>query len=450
MRPQFQSKIEVHSKRPGNTVSTTSKKQQTSQPAVVQHSPQKTQAQSRSQQQKQAPAPVSNGKSKAKTVKATVQEEVVVQAPARISKSKDSKPKDSKSVKVKKGKEPKVIGSSQTVGSNRKTTEKVDKKKKTNRKSSKKVVGKSVLNTVHPSVEGVIRKKRRTKAATNAKRQCKKYQKPEYDDGIIPMSRLNKLIREITGNYETDPGSIRFKKNAMAHIRKLAEGHLVTRCNAGNMVAHLAGRITLMKGDITNALKISDILNGGGNFIVSFPDAEIKDKASKRVLVDGESGEINDPNQEEVDDQEEEDQEVDIEGEDNESDHEDEDVVEMDEEKDTSSQQTSSTTRNRRSSIPSKPKVHRNSQLVHREEEVENPNHSYDTKPSRKIYPGTPGEIDIVQPIPLIIGKRATDNNNPPPRKIYFGQNTEINGSVLTSDEQRATLINSMFSSKAT
>jgi len=111
------------------------------------------------------------------------------------------------------------------------------------------------LDTGRP--EG-IKKKRRSRPGTVAKREVKKQQRSF--NLLFPKSTFARLVREIT--YDINPDIERFNGEAFLVLQEAAEKRLITIFDSSmrNMVH--AKRETLMPSDMDLALRNERIMNG--------------------------------------------------------------------------------------------------------------------------------------------------------------------------------------------
>jgi len=102
------------------------------------------------------------------------------------------------------------------------------------------------LSTTIYDESGVLKKRRKRRAATNALREIKREQK--RTNHIIPIAPFNRLVQELAADFTN--GDLRFKANAYEAFHTAAEDYLIKLFGDANEMAIHARRETVQPKDL--------------------------------------------------------------------------------------------------------------------------------------------------------------------------------------------------------
>ena len=92
---------------------------------------------------------------------------------------------------------------------------------------------------------------RRWKPGTVALREIKRYQKTH--DLLLPFAPFNRLVREITRQYDSE---MRFQPSALEAMQEATEYYLISLFEDSQLCAQHANRVTVMQKDMSLARRI--------------------------------------------------------------------------------------------------------------------------------------------------------------------------------------------------
>ena len=103
---------------------------------------------------------------------------------------------------------------------------------------------------------------RRFRPGTAALREIRKFQKGT--DTLIKKMPFARLVRELTGKYNSDPagGEKRWQSTALLALQEAAEAYMVQVFEDTNLCAIHAKRVTITKKDLGLAMRIRNANRG--------------------------------------------------------------------------------------------------------------------------------------------------------------------------------------------
>jgi histone H3 len=127
-------------------------------------------------------------------------------------------------------------------------------RKSTGGKAPRAQLATKAARKANPSIGGLKKKPHRYRPGTVALREIRKYQKST--DLLIRKIPFQRLVREITQDFNTNGCHFRFQSAAILALQEASEAYLVGLFEDTNLCALHAKRVTIMPKDMQLARRI--------------------------------------------------------------------------------------------------------------------------------------------------------------------------------------------------